>query len=437
MLVSESTLLILVFVVIALVIVAGLKFDCNIGMLGILGALILGSWLGGETLMGVITGYWPVSVMFVLIVTSFFFGFANQNGTLAALADRIVYIFKSVRWFAPFSIYLTGLILSALGVGTWAIVFIAPIGFQIAKKAKFDPILVPIAANCACLSAGGLIWTAGGPTNVALLMNAGWDEASATSLAIKFGFASLLPCFVAFVVCYFLRKGWDCEHIIMDKPAPLTPVQKKTVGVIVFVLILNVIPLFLNEIFHTTWSQYLYSHINLQVCAVVGGMLCVFMKLADERAVIAQNIPWSSLLIICGMGMLVQVAVRHGIADVIGGWIASSFPDWAIVAAFALFGGLLSFCCSALSVVYPLMLPMIYGLVQNGSQVSALAMVTSLILTACYTGMCPFSQNGALMLSTADEETRRSLTYRMIFWSFILLVISVVYALIGAYGVWG
>ena len=83
------------------------------------------------------------------------------------------------------------------------------------------------------------------------------------------------------------------------------------------------------------------------------------------------------------------------------------------------------------------MLPMIYGLVQNGSQVSALAMVTSLILTACYTGMCPFSQNGALMLSTADEETRRSLTYRMIFWSFILLVISVVYALIGAYGVWG
>lgn len=436
MLVSNTTLLILVFVAIAIIIVVGLKFDCNIGTLGILGAFILGSWLGGETLMGVIF-YWPVSIMFIIIVTSFFFGFANQNGTLSALADRIVYIFKGIRWFAPFSIYLTGLILSAIGVGTLAIVFVAPIGFVIAKKAKFDPILVPLAANCACLSAGGLIWTAGGPTNTGLLMNAGWDEAAATTLATQFGFASLLPCFVIFVICYLLCKGWKCENIVMDKPAPLTPVQKKTVGVMGGVLVLNVAPLFLNQIFHTEWSQYLYTHVNLQVCAVIGAIACVLLKLGDEREVIAKNIPWYSIIIICGMGMLVQVAVRAGIADVIGGWIASSIPDWAIVASFALFGGLLSFCCSALSVVYPLMLPMIYGLMQSGSSVSVLAMVTSLILTACFTGMCPFSQNGALMLSSADEETRHSLTYRMIFWSFVTLILSVIYSLLGLYGIFG
>lgn len=436
MLVSSNTLLILVFVVIALVIIAGLKFDCNIGALGILGAFVLGSWLGGESLTTVI-GYWPVSVMFIIIVTSFFFGFANQNGTLSALADRIVYIFKDIRWFAPFSIYLAGLILSAIGVGTLAIVFVAPIGFVIAKRAKFDPMLVPIAANCACLSAGGLIWTAGGPTNVGLLMNAGWDEASATSLAIRFGFASLLPCFIAFLICYFLLKGWKCEQIVMDRPVPLSSVQKKTVGVIIGVLILNVAPLFLNQIFHTSWSQFLYNNINLQVCAVIGAIACVFLKLGDEREVIAKNIPWYSLLIICGMGMLVKVAVAAGIADVVGGWIASSIPDFAIVAAFALFGGLLSFCCSALSVVYPLMLPMIYGLMERGTNVSVLAMVTSLILTACYTGMCPFSQNGALMMSSADEETRHSLTYRMIAWSFVLLAISVVYSLVGLYGIFG
>lgn len=434
--IGSNLLLILVFVAIAIIIVIGIKLDCNIGTLGILCAFILGSWLGGATLMEVI-GYWPVSIMFIIIVTSFFFGFANQNGTLSALADRIVYLFKGIRWFAPFSIYLTGLILSAIGVGTLAIVFVAPIGFVIAKKAKFDPMLVPIAANCACLSAGGLIWTAGGPTNISLLMNAGWDETSAIQLATKFGYASLPCCLVAFLVCYFLLKGWKCDDIVMEKPAPLTSVQKKTTMVILGVLVLNVAPLFLNRVFHTAWSQYLYGHVNLQVCAVIGAVVCVLLHLADEREVIAKSVPWYSLIIICGMGMLVKVAVQAGIADVIGGWIASSIPDWAIVASFALFGGLLSFCCSALSVVYPLMLPMIYGLMTNGSQVSVLAMVTSLIITACYTGMCPFSQNGALMLSSADEETRHLLTYRMIKWSFVLLAISVVYALLGAYGIFG
>jgi di/tricarboxylate transporter len=80
---------------------------------------------------------------------------------------------------------------------------------------------------------------------------------------------------------------------------------------------------------------------------------------------------------------------------------------------------------------------MIYGLVSNGSTVSPLACVTALILTACYTGMCPFSQNGALMLSTADDETKEYLFYRSILWCVVLLIISVIYALIGGYGIWG
>ena len=163
----------------------------------------------------------------------------------------------------------------------------------------------------------------------------------------------------------------------------------------------------------------------------------MLLKLGDEKEIIAKKIPWNAVILICGVSMLIQVAVRHGLSDVIGGWLNSNFPVWMIPAAFALFGGLLSFFCSAMSVVYPLMLPMIYGMVSNGSSVSALACVTALILTACYTGMCPFSQNGALMLSSADEETKSYLFYRMILWSVVLLIISVLYALVGGYSLWG
>lgn len=223
----------------------------------------------------------------------------------------------------------------------------------------------------------------------------------------------------------------------MEKPAPFTDVQKKNLGIILVVLLANLLPLVLNFICPSPAVTYLKDHCNIQFWSIMGAIACMLLNLGDEKEIISKKIPWNALLLICGVSMLIQVAVRNGLADILGGWLNDSIPVWMIPAAFALLGGVLSFFCSAMSVVYPLMLPMIYGMITNGSKVSALACVTALILTACYTGMCPFSQNGALMLSTADEETKEYLFYRSILWCVALLIISVVYALIGGYNLGG
>ena len=44
---------------------------------------------------------------------------------------------------------------------------------------------------------------------------------------------------------------------------------------------------------------------------------------------------------------------------------------------------------------------------------------------------------GALMLASADAETKNYLFYRMILWSVVLLAVSVVYGLLGGYNEWG
>lgn len=434
---GNEAIMILVIVALVITVLIGVKFDNNIGLIGIGFAFIIGSWLGPASVYEVIA-YWPVNIMFILLVTSVFFGYASNNGTLSAVADRIVYATRGIPWFAPISVFITAFIISGIGVGVWGIVFVAPIGFVIAKRAKFDPILVPVATNVGALATGGLPWAAGGPTNIGLIQNAGWaDIQEATDLAYAFGFASIPCCIVAFIVCYILCKGYKAERVEMDKPAPMSKKQKQTLAILLIVLVANMLPLILNLLIANDFTAFLASHINIQVCSVFGAIACMMLKLGDEREILAKNVPWYAMVLICGVSMLMTVAVKAGIADVIGAWLNSNFPAWALPAAFALFGGILSFFCSALSVVYPLMLPMIYGLVQNGTSASALAMVTALIITACYTGMCPFSQNGALMLSSADEETRHNLMYRMIVWSVVLLVISVIYALIGGYGIWG
>lgn len=434
---SNSAIMILVMVAIVITVLIGVKFDNNIGLIGIAFAFLIGSWLGPATIYEVIA-YWPVNIMFILLVTSVFFGYASNNGTLSALADRIVYVTKGIPWFTPISVFLTAFIISGIGVGVWGIVFVAPIGFAIAKKAKFDPILVVIATNVGALATGGLPWAAGGPTNIGLIQNAGWaNPEEATSLAYKFGFASIPCCIVAFIICYFLCRGFKAQPVTMDKPEPFNKKQKQTLAILLIVLVANMLPLILNLIVANSVTAFLASHINIQVCSVFGAIACMMLKLGDEKEILAKNVPWYAMVLICGVSMLMTVAVKAGIADVIGTWLNSNFPAWALPAAFALFGGILSFFCSALSVVYPLMLPMIYGLTQSGTSASTLAMITALIITACYTGMCPFSQNGALMLSSADAETRQGLMYRMIVWSVVLLAISVIYALVGGYGIWG
>jgi Na+/H+ antiporter NhaD/arsenite permease-like protein len=412
------------------------KKNCNIGLIGMAFAFIIGSWLGGAGTYTVI-GYWPINIMFILIVTSWFFGYASLNGTLAGLADRIVYATKGAPWFSPIAVFLTSFIISGLGVGVWGIVFVAPIGLVIAKRGKFNPLLVLIATNVGALATGGLQWAAGGPTNVGLLMAAGWPEEEATSLAVAFGYASIVPCIIAFLICYFLLGGYKAQKVEMDKPEPFNDVQKKNLVIMLIVLLANLLPLVLNFLCPSPAVTYLKDHCNIQFWCIIGAIACMLLDLGDEREIIAKKIPWNALLLICGVSMLIQVAVQNGLADILGSWLNSNIPVWMIPAAFALLGGVLSFFCSAMSVVYPLMLPMIYGLVSNGSTVSPLACVTALILTACYTGMCPFSQNGALMLSTADDETKEYLFYRSILWCVVLLIISVIYALIGGYGIWG
>lgn len=434
---TDGMIMILVLIALAITVAIGIIYkDCNIGLIGMAFAFLIGSWAGGAGTYDIIS-YWPTSIMFILVVTSWFFGYASLNGTLAGLADRIVYITKGAPWFSPISVFITAFIISGLGIGVWGIVFVAPIGFVIAKRGNFNPLLVVIATNLGALATGGLQWAAGGPTNAGLLMTAGWETETATKLAVSFGYASILPCTVAFLICYVLLKGYKAQKVEMDKPKPFNAVQKKTMVILLMVLLANMLPLVFYFIAPNPFTLYLKNHCNIQFWSIVGAIACMLLKLGDEKEIIAKKIPWNAVLLICGVSMLIQVAVRHGLSDVIGNWLNSSFPVWMIPAAFALFGGLLSFFCSAMSVVYPLMLPMIYGMISNGSTVSALACITALILTACYTRMCPFSQNGALMLASADEETKNYLFYRMVLWSVILLIISVIYALIGGYSMWG
>ena len=434
----DQTVIIMCLVAIVISIAVGYKSHSNIGLLGIAFAFIIGSLFAGTPISTVIA-YWPVKLLFVLFSMSLFFGYASQNGTFSALANRLIYLTKGVAWFSPIAIFLASFVVSGMGAGVLAgIVFVAPIGFEICSRAKFNPLLISVAVNVGALAGGGLPWTSGGPTNIGLIENAGFAVEEAKRLAYTFGFTGIFSCVVLYVIVYFLLKGYEALPIEIEKPKPLDAVQKKNLIVMGAVIVLSAGSIILDLIFDTRLTNWCASYFDIQFLCIVGAIVCMMMKLGDEKTIFEKSIPWNSIVLICGMSMLMSVATHAGISGIIGSWLSTNVPDWALPAAFCFVGGVLSFFVSALSVVYPLMLPMILGIVDSGSSVSALTLITGLILTACYTGMSPFSQNGSLILvSVKDEKLSQSLIYKQFTYSFVLLVISILWALIGGYGIFG
>lgn len=87
---------------------------------------------------------------------------------------------------------------------------------------------------------------------------------------------------------------------------------------------------------------FINSKLDVGLVAIVFSVIALFLDLAPQKEVIAR-IPWNTILMICGVGMLIQVAVKAGTLDQMAAWAGSSLPAWIIPVAFSLIGAIMSF----------------------------------------------------------------------------------------------
>ena len=121
-------------IAIVVCIVLGYKFKINVGVPGLAFAFMIGCWYMKQSVSAVV-GMFPIKIVVILICSSMFYGFANQNGLMGQLGTRIMYPFRSIPWAAPIALFFTGVILGALGCGVYAnTIFMTTFGFAIDRK---------------------------------------------------------------------------------------------------------------------------------------------------------------------------------------------------------------------------------------------------------------------------------------------------------------
>lgn len=422
---------ILILCAIILAIALGYRTKTNTGFFGIVFAYIIGTfYLGIKS--GDIIKMWPISIFFVILAISLFYNFAMTNGTLEKLAQHMLYRTRKVPKLLPFAIFIAATILAALGAGFFAVMaFFTPITMLLCRKTGLSPLIGALAVNYGALCGNNFMISPGGVVFIGLMNQAGYEAVS-----YGFEFQIFLASFVVPIVVLSLlilfntRKKGNADVVEISLPEAFNAVQKKTLALVVSMIVVVLIFPILHIIFpQVGLIKTLDKAIDVGLVAVVFAVLALLMNLGDEKEVI-KKVPWGTLIMICGVGMLISVAIKAGTVKLIAGFVTDTIPAPVVPIVMAAIGGFMSFFSSTMGVVTPALFPLVPNLAE-ASGIDAAVLFSAIVIGAQATAISPFSSGGSLVLSTVSEEERVDMFGKLIFRGVpICLGAAIIYAFI-------
>ena len=130
-----------------------------------------------------------------------------------------------------------------------------------------------------------------------------------------------------------------------------------------------------------------------------------FFKVADEREAIA-NTPWSTLLLITGVGILMQIAIEFGGIKVLADFLARFMTPKTASPIIGLTSGIMSWFSSTSGVVLPTLIPTVRDLMTSVGGVAPLDLIAAITHTSHVAATSPMSTGGALAFAAYVANNR-------------------------------
>lgn len=410
---------------IALSVAIGYKTKFNTGFFAIVFAYLIGCFAMGMKTKEVIAG-WPVSTMFVIFSVSLFYNFALVNGTLEKTARYLLYACRRFPGLLPFALYLASAGIAALGAGFFTVMaFMAPITILICKEAKMDQLTGAVAINCGALSGANFMTSGSGIIFRGLMEESGLGDVAFSYTAVIFVGSVLFSLLLIGAFRYIPKSNRTIgKGVTFEKPEAFTEKQRINlylmIAMIIVVLIFPILHIILPGAAVIT---FINSKMDVGLVAVMFSVIAMFFGLAPQKDVIAK-VPWNTIIMICGVGMLINVAIEAGTIDLLAAWAGSSLPAWIVPIAFSIIGAIMSFFSSTLGVVCPALFPLVPTLAAT-TGINPLTLFACIIIGAQSSAISPFSSGGSLVLgSCSTEEERNEMFPKLLFVAVPVSVLS-------------
>lgn len=180
---------------------------------------------------------------------------------------------------------------------------------------------------------------------------------------------------------------------------------------------------------------------NVGLTGFLVGSFLVVIGDAQEKKAIA-GIPWNVILMVMGVGILMNIISISGGIDIMVAALEKVMGPHTAAMIMAITAGFMSFFSSGLGVVFPTLIPTASGLA-SGLGVSAMQLVTVIVIGGMVSGFTPISTTGALIMAgvaqqeNAEERFPQNRLFIELFAvSFIALAVLALFAFIGVYGIY-
>ena len=424
-------------VLVIVVVISCINGSLNVGILAIAFAIIVAgifSNLSGAAVMSL----FPTSLFMILVGVTFMFGIAQTNGTMEKVTAYCVRIIKGKNVLIPFVVYVITSVITTIGPGNIAATaLLAPVLMAIASRVKMPALLMTLlivgAANGSAFSpfaptgiiSNGFIAKMAGEVGIA--------ASSLNGVAWKIHFNSIVAQGFVNIGGFFLLGGWawimnqrgkrlDIDQLA-PKPEPFNKQQWITIGAIILLILLVVVPglPFVKELSPRPFLN-MVSNVG-SVAFILSGFLLLFNAGDSKKAI--QTMPWSVIMMVCGMFVLIEVMDKSGGLNALVQIIGSVSNPTTVNGWLGFITGVISAYSSSSGVVMPMFLPMVPGLIEKIGGGNPIALISSIDIGAHLVDTSPLSTLGALCIACAGENEDKIVLFRkLLIWGLSMSVIG-------------
>jgi di/tricarboxylate transporter len=393
---------VITLIVLLAMFIIGSVISVNMGVLGIVAAFIVGTYVSGLSIDDLYAAF-PVDMFILLAGVTYLFAIALKNGTLDLIISGGLKLVKGNVGLLPWVLFFLSALLSAVGASTVAVgPILFPIALRLAYQHKINPILM------GTLISTGMYAGSFSPLNIFGLVVNGIMKSEKIPHSPILLFINCFIFYVLISVVLFFAFGGLRLLKLSTSNAALEVAAAVEGG--------NPAVIKTNEN-GSTWYKIatlfgigllitlaLAFKMNMGFGALMIGLVLALMAPKNQADIIKQ-MPWGVMLMVCGIMTYVGVMEKVGTMEFMTNQIAAiGNPVLASLMA-SYVGGVISAFASTtgfLAAVIPLSAPIL-----QDPSMSAIGVVSALAIAASVVDISPFSTNGALIMANVQGVNER------------------------------
>ena len=400
-------------------IVLGFTKKLNVGIVSVGLAFVLGLISGVDT--NVILSGFPSKLFMTLLGTMFFFCLLQENHTLELLSKKMVAMVGRKTFLIPIIIYVVSYILSEAGPGAISVQSVMIIfAVSLSVQMHASPILM---GSMAILGAVG--GTASPIALSGIIVTDLTEEMGMSGVAFPVFLGVSVANLMCAVILYIVFKGYKMKSEDTITKEDLPKFNRSQIICIIALLVMVV--------------AVVVFRYDVGLVSFALAFVLLFFGVVNEKAAL-KLIPWSVLLLITGVSILMAVTKELGGITLLSDLLASMMNRITAGPIIALTSGLMSWFSSANGVVLPTLIPTVQDIVANvGGNVTAVELIMAIVGGATVAGISPLSTGGSLILASYAQETdvtdkeQQSVFAKLFGVSFGAVMVVVIFALVGGF----